>query len=178
MSINNEPYRLKNELEVVYKTPNTFSNKMSNFKNNNTFFKEFDSFNIFTGYEGFSGSCIDSSLNPMDSSNCFMDISMNLTSIMNQSQYQGYKDSKTEIDKNYTTLENDINLHNQANINTSKYDSIDDNGNLIYENSDINKTIQDGRLVDSKDFLLQHNNLYLVGTFIITSVLILIVVAK
>jgi hypothetical protein len=181
MSINNKPYKLKNELEAVYETPNTFSKKISSFKKNNIFFKDFDSFNVFSRLknEGFNGnSCIDSPSNPMDPSNCLIDISNNLTSILNQSQYQAYKDSEIKIDKNYTKLENDINLYNQANISTSEYDSIDDNGNLLYHNKEIDQTINDGLLEDGKDFLLQQNNLYLIGSFIATSVLILIVVAK
>lgn len=176
--MNNKPV---NKLEVVYETPNTFSNKISDFKKNDIFFKDFDSFKIFTGLqdEGFNGkSCIDSSLNPMDSSNCLFDISNNLASVMNQSQYKAYKDSETEIDRNYITLENDINMYNSANISTSQYDSIDDNGNLLYHNKEIDQTIHDSLLEDGKDLLLQQNNLYIIGSLIVTSVLILIVVAK
>ena len=165
-------YKLKNELTEVYK-PTTFTNKKNKFKTNNTNFKDFDSFKI---YEGFSQNIpLDSSAN---SKKFISDMSNNLISLVNQAKYQSYEKNLAEIDENYSQLEMDILTYSNENKKSHLYDSIDNSGNLLYNNKENDPTIRDGLLEDTKELLLQQNNIYLMGSFIAASVLVLMVVVK
>lgn len=161
----------------AYEEPTIFRQKLINFHDNDSDFNEFDSSIILNEYEGFrSNNCFDSSANPMDPRSCMRDISNNLFALTNQSKYQKHENNMYIIDDNYNQLERDLKNYSDANANSYLYDSIDSSGNLLHNEGD--DTIRDGLLKDTKEKMLQQNNMYLIGTFFVTSVLVLMVVVK
>lgn len=54
---------------------------------------------------------------------------------------------------------------------SSLYDVIDDDGNLLMNNTDANPNIRDALLEDSNDLLIQENNIFIAGTFVAVSIL-------
>jgi hypothetical protein len=187
-------YKLENDFSIVYDVPNTFSNKKIVKGDYN-----YKSFTESKMYEGFSKSdCFDSSGNPVVNDKCtannlMMDISNNLSKLIgnpnkklvsgvstmaDNHQYGSYQNSATEIDANYKQLEADINRYKEANKTSFLNDTIDNKGNLLYDNKEVDQTIRDGLYEDSKELLLQQNNMYLLGSFIASCVLVLMVVVK
>ena len=151
------PFKVKNEITDVYIEP-LFSESMKNKK------------------EGFEKNrCYDSSLNPQD---CAEDISKNMFSLKTVAKYQNYNETVPEIDENYKHLENEINKYIIANNKSKDNDMIDNYGNLLLNNTDIAPTKLDGMMEDSKKNLIQQNNMYIIGSFLVTTILIGVVISR
>jgi hypothetical protein len=90
--------------------------------------------------------------------------------------FQKYYNNTFKIDDNYKELEGSLNLYNSK--NSPSYDTIDNSGNLLFDDVGFNPTKRDGLFRDSKDLLLQQNNMYLLGTFIVAFATIIIIVVK
>jgi hypothetical protein len=86
-----------------------------------------------------------------------------------------YNDQSFDIDKNYKDLREKIALYEGK--NTTLDDEIDDKGNLLMNNLDINPTIIDGRIKDITESSYNRNNVYIVGN-LFTAILLIIIVIK
>lgn len=140
--------------------------KLRRIKNENITFEPFNNF-LHNGSE----KIVDMSNNyQMDiSSNYHEDISLNISNF-------GFNDNSFDIDKNYKDLRNKIKDYEKKNVNI--YDRIDDKGNLLMNNLDINPTITDGRVKDITESSYNRNNIYIVGNLLTAVILIIIVIKK
>jgi hypothetical protein len=82
------------------------------------------------------------------------------------------------LQSNKTQLVKDINSFNVTNANSKKYDTIDDYGNILINSNDISPTIQDGLLKDIRETLVLQNSIYIIGSIVATTCLIMIVIIR
>jgi hypothetical protein len=121
----------------------------------NTNFKSFDGF-----YEGYANKQVG-----------INDISNNIIpQLLNKSSYS--INDQQNINTNSNNIGIGINEYNTMNMNTTKYDTIDDDGNLLINNTDINPNIIDAMMKDTKETLIQQNNIYIFGSIISTSIIL------
>lgn len=161
-----------NDIYEVYQS-STLSKMISN-KLKEISQKNKDEYNYFEGFQESNTNCstIDSSMNRFRK-----DISDNIiqlnTKIMMNNDIIHNNSSKIDNEVyNYSVTNNHL-LKDRSN-----YELIDEDGNLLKHNIDINPTINDAMLLDTKDLLIQQNNMYIAGTFIITFILISIIVIQ
>jgi hypothetical protein len=86
-----------------------------------------------------------------------------------------HNDQTFDIDKNYKDLREKIASYEGK--NTTLDDKIDNKGNLLMNNLDINPTIIDGRIKDITESSYNRNNVYIVGN-LFTAILLIIIVIK
>jgi hypothetical protein len=152
-----ETSKPNNRLKDVYEPSNYFSNKKLQI--NKTNYKSFDGF-----YEGLEN-VQDDIINKLNMA------SNNVTNLKNISTYN--ENEKQQINTNSDKIQNDINLYEEKNINQStKFDTIDDDGNLLFNNTDINPNIIDAMMKDTRETLIQQNNVYIIGSIISTSIVL------
>ena len=84
---------------------------------------------------------------------------------------KSYNIQTSLIDNNSKHIENDIIQYNTYNdlLKKVKYETIDSEGNLLFNNIDIEPTKLDAMMEDSLGNKLQQNNFFIAGTVIITS---------
>lgn len=160
------PFKVSNNINDVYYIP-PFSKKITKKIDNNK--KTLNNDKI----EGFG--CSDTSFNTQE---CKTEISNNMLSLKTHSTFNDYQQTSPEIDENYRILEKNINDFIKANNKSSEQDMIDDNGNLLLNNIDVAPTKRDALLEDTKNNLIQQNNMYIIGSFLITTIMIFIVISK
>jgi hypothetical protein len=151
-----ETSKPNNRLSDVYEPSNYFRNRI---QVNNTNYKSFDGF-----YEGLENT-------EDDIKNKINIISNDVTYLTNSSTYS--KNVKEKLDTNSDKILNEINQYEKENINQStKYDTIDNDGNLLLNNTDVKPTIIDAMMKDNRETLIQQNNVYIVGSIISTSIIL------
>jgi hypothetical protein len=151
-----ETSKPNNRFSDVYESSNYFRNVV---QKNETNYKSFDGF-----YEGLEN--IED-----DIQNKLNQISNDVTHLRNSSTYD--ERLKQELETNSNDILNQINQYETVNINqATKYDTIDDDGNLLLNNTDIEPTIIDAMMKDSRETLIQQNNVYIIGNIISTSIIL------
>lgn len=139
-----------------------------------------------TQKEGFSstGGWRESFTSVCDSSNpnvdaCRTELVNKVTSLQNN-EANIFNKTQEKINANYNKLNSDINDYKtlQSKVN-GPYDAVDHQGDLkyIYNNNNPSKYLEDIRFEDSKQQLLAENNLYIIGTIISATLLILTVIS-
>jgi len=86
--------------------------------------------------------------------------------------------NKPRIEKNETNIDEKIRNYNVNNINSFQYDAIDNDGNFLINNNEIEPTIHDGLLKDTKEALLLQNSIYIIGSIITTACLIITIISR
>ena len=76
------------------------------------------------------------------------------------------------IERNSNNIENDLIMYNTYNelLKNTKYETIDNDGNLLFNAIDIEPTKIDAMMEDSIKNQYQQNNFFLAGTVVITSI--------
>ena len=76
------------------------------------------------------------------------------------------------IQTNSNHIEDDLIIYNTYNelLKKTKYETIDDDGNLLFNVIDIEPTKIDAMMEDSINNQYQHNNYFIAGTVVITSI--------
>lgn len=143
-----------------------------------TYFGKNDIINVVEGF-----TIEDSSLNRIKLKQVadMVDISNNIAKI----NYNLYEISKNipknkeineTVSKNYLKMKAELGRYNMRNFSMMTqphlYERIDDNGNLY---KDLEPSVSDARRTDSKEILLQQNTAYIIGSLIVSSLLIIAV---
>ena len=136
------------QLEYVYNS-NSFSKNIKEWLEEIAIEK-----NVFNDFEGFNVANCSAVNNEIEE----MTPSVNLNNAI--SLLQNDERLATEIDEYTIKVKN-----------SSLYDTIDDDGNLLMDNTDANPNIRDALLEDSRDLLIQENNIFIAGTFVAVSIL-------
>ena len=141
-----------------------------------------------TQKEGFSshitGGWQESFKSVCDSSNpnieaCRTELVNKVTSLQNNEAII-FNKNQEKINANYNELNRDINDYKTLSTKVNgPYDAIDHKGHLnyIYNDNNPSKYLEDIRFEDSKQQLLAENNLYIIGTIISATLLILTVIS-
>jgi hypothetical protein len=143
-----------------------------------TYFGKNDIINVVEGF-----TIEDSSLNRIklkrdadmvDISNNIAKINYNLSEISKNSPKN--KEINETVSKNYLKMKAELGRYNMRNFSMMTqphlYERIDDNGNLY---KDLEPSVSDARRTDSKEILLQQNTAYIIGSLIVSSLLIIAV---
>ena len=109
-----------------------------------------------------------------DISNNISKITHNLSEITNNNPKN--KEINETVNKNYLKMKNEIGRYNFQNfkmmVQPHLYERIDDKGNFY---KDLEPSISDARSIDSREILIQQNTAYIIGSLVVSSILIIAV---
>ena len=159
---------LQNNTHNKKNKPETFALFDSNKNTKEGFTETFD-------FPNFNNIC-NNTTNSTDYNKCLSDVKVKATDLSN---YQTiYNDINTKINNGYYNLSGNITKYNNLNdiINNTNYDTIDNNGNLIYDvNTNFKETIpnlKDAVLEDTNNLVNYQNNIYIFSGIIAVSLIV------